>query len=504
MWVRTVLLLTSSWLVWASQDAPEYAKQQRQALTSHAYQRAVRSPEERWARFTTGINTREGQLLLRTKRGIKDGDGHVITSFRHIPGKALNVATRLVTDISMRDCAVHCIHAQCKAWSHNNATNECRFLKAKSDYVAVPVVQPHSDFFEISLKNLGATIITFLFQGAASHNIDVRPEQIRLISDPLAPENVLTDHLEPLPPPPPTTPTPVTQPPSHPDPPVEVTTPAPPDAPTPVPDLSYHFNFPTQCGVRPTFGLSDFERLLEPSGNRERTRVVGGTPVATGTYPWQAQIEISNERGSGYEHSCGGIVISDDLILTAAHCHTKHENNYQVRVAQNDLQNPDDPDERVLAVESVYRNPGHRPDLQQGQRNDIAMMRLKFRRGEPHGLRFSDYIQPLCLPAQNTTLVIGQQCQISGWGLVDANHPKSADYASRFLRGALIEILDPAICRRAYGNRFDERRWFAAGIVSFGWECGAAGHPGVYTRVSAYLEFVHRTAAFLTDVEVVV
>ncbi|KAF0301863.1 hypothetical protein FJT64_003073 [Amphibalanus amphitrite] len=143
MWVRTVLLLTSSWLVWASQDAPEYAKQQRQALTSHAYQRAVRSPEERWARFTTGINTREGQLLLRTKRGIKDGDGHVITSFRHIPGKALNVATRLVTDISMR---------------------------------------PHSDFFEISLKNLGATIITFLFQGAASHNIDVRPEQIRLIS----------------------------------------------------------------------------------------------------------------------------------------------------------------------------------------------------------------------------------------------------------------------------------------------------------------------------------
>ena len=56
------------------------------------------------------------------------------------------------------------------------------------------------------------------------------------------------------------------------------------------------------------------------------------------------------------------------------------------------------------------------PDFRQGQRNDIAMMRLKFRRGEPHGLQFSDNVQPLCLPQQNTSLVIGQECQISGWG----------------------------------------------------------------------------------------
>ena len=43
---------------------------------------------------------------------------------------------------------------------------------------AVPVIQPDSDYFEISLKNLGATIVSFIFDGAASHKIDVKPEQV--------------------------------------------------------------------------------------------------------------------------------------------------------------------------------------------------------------------------------------------------------------------------------------------------------------------------------------
>ena len=115
-----------------------------------------------------------------------------------------------------------------------------------------------------------------------------------LFADPLSPDNVLTNYLEPLPPPPPATTAPVTPPPDQPvtDPPVPVPEPAVPDVVAPEPDLSYHFDFPSHCGTRPTFGLGDFERLLEPSGHRERTRVVGGTPVATGTYPWQVSSQV--------------------------------------------------------------------------------------------------------------------------------------------------------------------------------------------------------------------
>lgn len=50
-------------------------------------------------------------------------------------------------------------------------------------------------------------------------------------------------------------------------------------------------------------------------------RIVGGRPAKDGEFPWQVSIQIKNQIGSGkYIHFCGGIILSENTILTAAHC----------------------------------------------------------------------------------------------------------------------------------------------------------------------------------------
>ena len=71
--------------------------------------------------------------------------------------------------------------------------------------------------------------------------------------------------------------------------------------------LSHCYHFDSSCGKR---------SLKIPS-----LRIVGGRPAKDGEFPWQVSIQVKNQSGSGnYIHSCGGIILSENTILTAAHC----------------------------------------------------------------------------------------------------------------------------------------------------------------------------------------
>ena len=112
-------------------------------------------------------------------------------------------------------------------------------------------------------------------------------------------------------------------------------------------------------GIRPS--RSDIWHLKQepfcgqsfvPEINR---RIVGGSEANFGQFPWQAQIWTFKPYNDTPIFSCGGTLISDELILTAAHCvHFTNPERYTIILGRQYL---DENYEICTGYEQVFPGP---------------------------------------------------------------------------------------------------------------------------------------------------
>ena len=262
----------------------------------------------------------------------------------------------------------------------------------------------------------------------------------------------------------------------------------------------------------PTEGPTEATTPGGPSDDRccgianRASRIVGGVQTEVNEYPWQAGMV---SRG-GTRTFCGGTVINNRYVLTAAHCTAgQRASRIQVLLREHRIGTSDG--EMRFNVEQIIDHPSY--TSASGTGYDFSLLKLS------STIDFSNLdnkVAPACLPTGGDFADV--DAIVSGWGTTSSGGSQATA-----LREVTVQTMTNAECRRAYGSTINSSmlcagvdgggkdscqgdsggplvtdvsgRYTLIGVVSWGAGCGDAGFPGVYARVTEVTSWIEQNTA---------
>eukprot|EP00058_Branchiostoma_floridae_P017816 XP_002603305.1 hypothetical protein BRAFLDRAFT_119700 [Branchiostoma floridae] len=233
-----------------------------------------------------------------------------------------------------------------------------------------------------------------------------------------------------------------------------------------------------------------------------QARIVNGEEANPHSWPWQVSLQTS----TGW-HYCGGSLLNEEWVVTAAHCDPSISGDYVI-LGEHDKGSAGEDIQRVRISQKLCHAQYDSNTIDY----DICLLKL----ATP--VQMSDTVHPVCLAASgdDASFPAGTRCMVSGWGLLRSNHQNTPN----LLQQTELPLLDNQYCDRTYWNGYITDRmicagaesssscmgdsggplvcqkdgaWNLVGVVSWGSSRCSTSYPGVYARVTNLRQWIDNT-----------
>ncbi|XP_058011401.1 chymotrypsin-like protease CTRL-1 [Ahaetulla prasina] len=234
---------------------------------------------------------------------------------------------------------------------------------------------------------------------------------------------------------------------------------------------------------------------------KDTERIINGVDAIPGSWPWQVSLQTSSRH-----HFCGGSLINENWVVTAAHCNVEAGIHFAFFGLQNRFENAAPVQWRSIV--KVITNPAWDP---YNINNDVTLLKLS------SPVQLNDYVSPVCLASPTEVLTPDLKCVTTGWGRDKLNSYESAV----ILQQVVLPLVQVNVCQQKHSLPITTSMvcaggagstschgdsggplvcqkgstWYLIGIVSWGSSSCNIYTPAVYARVSKFRNWIDQVVA---------